>query len=40
MSSPFVSYGVEGMTTFRPGMWEKKASVDSEWCSGARMPPP
>jgi hypothetical protein len=29
--SPFASYGVEGMTTLRPGVWQKYASPDCEW---------
>jgi hypothetical protein len=30
-SSPAASYGVDGMTTLRPGMWAKNASTDCEW---------
>jgi hypothetical protein len=28
------------VTTLSPGWWTNIASEDSEWCSGARMPPP
>ena len=37
---PRASYGVDGMTTFRPGMWAKKASTDCEWYSAPWTPPP
>src|SRR5438046_10160373 len=39
-SSPFASYGVDGITTFRPGTWEKKASTDWLWYSAPWPPPP
>ena len=28
---PFVSVGVDGTTTFRPGVWQKYASLDWLW---------
>jgi hypothetical protein len=34
------SDGLAQVTTLRPGVCEKYASGDSEWCSTAPMPPP
>ena len=39
-SSPRASYGVDGMTTLRPGTWVKNASTDCEWYSAPWTPPP
>ena len=39
-SRPRASDGVDGMTTFRPGMWAKNASTDWEWYSAPCTPPP
>ena len=38
--SPLASYGVEGMTTFRPGTWAKNASTDWLWYSAPWTPAP
>src|SRR5438034_9425126 len=39
-SSPAASYGVDGITTLRPGTWAKNASTDCEWYSAPCTPPP
>jgi hypothetical protein len=31
MSRPLASYGLDGHTTLRPGVWMKYASGDCEW---------
>ena len=39
-SSPLASAGPEGMTTTRPGRWQKSASRLCECCAARRTPPP
>ena len=38
--NPFASYGVEGTTTFRPGMWLGQACSDCECCAADRRDAP
>ncbi len=38
--SPFASYGVEGMATFRPGTWLGHACSDCECCAAERRVAP
>ena len=40
MSRPLASYGVDGTTTFSPGMWVKIGYSACECCDAARMPAP
>jgi len=37
---PFASYGVAGMTVFRPAVWQIMASSDCEWWAAVPMPAP
>ena len=39
-SSPYARSGVDGITHLSPGTWARNASMLSEWCSGAWIPPP
>ena len=40
ISRPLASYGLEGSTTFRPGMWVKIGYSACECCAAAFMPAP
>ena len=40
MSSPFASYGFDGMTVFTPATWANKASADWLCVCPPKMPPP
>jgi hypothetical protein len=40
LSSPFASYGVEGIATFRPGTWLGHACSDCECCAADRRDAP
>src|SRR5436309_14376239 len=37
---PFASYGVDGNTTFNPGMWQDHACSDCECCAADRRVAP
>src|SRR5215510_2107195 len=37
---PFASYGVEGNTTFNPGIWQNHACRDCECCAAERRVAP
>ncbi len=38
--NPFMSYGFDGCTTLRPGMWQSSASRDWLCCAAAESPAP
>src|SRR5262245_42781460 len=40
LRSPFASYGVDGSTTFNPGMWQNQACSDCECCAAERRVAP
>jgi hypothetical protein len=37
---PFASSGVDGQTTFKPGMWANELSGFCEWNGPPEKPPP
>src|SRR5205823_10073188 len=39
-SSPFASYGVDGIATFNPGTWLNQACSDCECCAAERRVAP
>ena len=39
-SSPLASAALDGIAIFKPGQFANCASIESEWSSGVRTPPP